>query len=73
MKVEQGKPDFKSVTITLETQDEVNQLFGLLNYGPVSRSLPITNELFRQLQPFKTNYDKHFNKVRKVLEKLGDQ
>lgn len=44
MKVNQAKPEFRPVTITLETQDEVNALYALFNSTVISHVL--LNEFF---------------------------
>ncbi len=64
MKVEQGKSDFKSVTITLETQDEVNQLYALVNYNPIAVCSPIALELYQSLKSVHDiGYNKYFSKI----------
>ncbi len=59
MKASQEKPlvPFMPVTLTLETQEEVNAIFAVLNYSAIGRAMGMAT-LFLQLAPFKTDaYD----------------
>ena len=68
MKVEQDKADFREVIITLESQDEVDQLFALVNFTPVTECLPVTGKLFTELKELRTDgYRKHFNVVEETI------
>lgn len=55
MKVEQIQPKvFQPVTLTLETQDEVNGLFALLNHVKVAECVNMHNGFSEQLEPYIT-------------------
>ena len=60
MKVEQGEKIFVPVVITLETQEEVDEIFDALQYARVTRSsnLLINNSLkglYIKLTKYRTN------------------
>ena len=62
MKVEQVEPkaQFKPVVITLETQEEVNELYMLFNYGPIVSFSSLYADLYNELKRYR---DDHFFSV----------
>lgn len=57
MKAERVEPkqEFVPVTVTLESQKEVDSLFVLANHPDISRVLPATNNWWPKLTPFASN------------------
>ena len=49
MKIEQKQPEFQPITITLETQEELDQLFAMAKYCTFSNDGDISYELFNEL------------------------
>jgi len=69
MKVERIKPEaeFVPVVVTLETQEEVDKLFALLDHCTVNRELDMEN-WWRPLEKYKSKgYEKYFNKFRGII------
>lgn len=50
MKVEKAEAKFTPVVITLESQEEVDQMFALANYNLFKGDLDITEKLFEFLE-----------------------
>ena len=50
MKVEKAEAKFTPVVITLESQEEVDQMFTLANYNRFKGDLDITEKLFEFLE-----------------------
>ena len=50
MKVEKAETKFTPVVITLENQEEVDQMFTLANYNSFKGSVDITEKLFEFLE-----------------------
>lgn len=71
MKVEQQEAEFKPVVITLETQEEVDQLYAVMRFVDFEIKHPnITNELFRLLEDIQVGdkYEfKQFDKDSNIL------
>lgn len=70
MKVKRTKEEqFVPVIITLETQDEVDQLFGVCNFAPLCDVIDIINKLNKSLDVFQDlkKSDKYFKKVAQIL------
>ena len=57
MKVEQVEPkvQFKPVVITLETQNEVDELFMLFNYSPITSYTSLYNSLYNELKRYRNS------------------
>ena len=57
MKVEQVEPKvrFKPVVITLETQNEVDELFMLFNYSPITSYTSLYNSLYNELERYRSS------------------
>jgi len=69
MKVERIKPEaeFVPVVVTLETQEEVDKLFALLDHCTVNRELG-TKDWWKLLEKYKSKgYEKYFNKFRGII------
>jgi len=69
MKVERIKPEveFVPVVVTLETQEEVDKLFALLDHTTVNRELDIKG-WWKLLDGYKSSdYKKHFNKLAGII------
>jgi len=64
MKAEAIKSEIKFkpvvLTITLEGQDEVDQLFSIFNYSPVSDWFKAANVIFEALLPLKSKGESGF-------------
>jgi len=67
-KVEQNeKRAFTPITITLESQDEVNELFAIYNFRPIYRALGGGIKLDEKLSEYK---DESYNKYHDLLDKF---
>lgn len=58
MKVEKSAPKFEPIIITLETQEEVDQMFALANFMSFEGCDNITFQLFEELEGY-ANLDKY--------------
>jgi len=54
MKVSAEKGEFRSVVVTLETQEEVDILYAMLNYKPLVQAIPEIDGLWQLLKPYKS-------------------
>jgi len=55
MKVEQEKEMFVPVVITLETQEELDEIFAVFNYAPINRCLNNLKGLYNKLLGYRTD------------------
>jgi len=63
MKLFKEKSPFAAVVITLESQDEVNQLYAACNHITVANALPVLSELWEELGEQKTDGFKAYHKT----------
>lgn len=71
MKVEQDKI-FAVITITIETQDELDQLAALCNLTPILESLPLVGDIQEGIETIPRDHSgAHFNKL--ISEWKGNQ
>jgi len=64
------KPTPDGLVIVLHTQDEIDQLFGLLNHYKVARcGVPVIESLYQLVKKYRTTQgsDKYFSKVAEAL------
>lgn len=54
MRVESSKEIFQPIKIVLESQEEVNKLFAIFNYTPISEAVDIPS-WWSELRPYKTD------------------
>lgn len=52
MKAEKYTPTFIPVTLTLESQGEVDAIFSLLNHPRITNAVNLTTSAYKVLQPF---------------------
>lgn len=64
MKIETKKQEFQPVVITLETQDEVDQMFALANFNKFNSLADITSKLI-QLDEAPSNVGRYWKPVGK--------
>jgi hypothetical protein len=50
MKIEVEKIKFKPITITLETEDELYQMYAASNYTEIGEALPLFFDIFKEFQ-----------------------
>lgn len=62
MKANQNKSGFQPVTLTMETQEEVNAMYAVLNFTPIQESVGLKNAQ-ECLTPYATNCDNIHNKL----------
>lgn len=55
MKAHREPPKFTPVTLVLETQEEVDAIYALLNDYRITKCLPFPHKAFALLEPFKSN------------------
>lgn len=68
MKVE-IEHDFKPVKLVLETQEEVDKVYSLLNHLDLAECLDIVG-IFEILQPYRSkDYTKYHEKLQELLRK----
>lgn len=60
MKIEQR--DFKPVVLILESQEEIDKVFSLVNYTPICKALKL-GELYELLFTFKTDGYQTYHKI----------
>lgn len=62
------KPPFRPVTLTLQSQHEVNAIFAVLNHATLCRALGLRNNAEEVLTPFMDNgyKDIHYNICNKI-------
>ncbi len=60
MKVEQNETGFKEVVVTLETQDEVDQLYALISCAQIWNNAEIARLIHTGLKPLHTDRYKEF-------------
>ena len=68
MKIEKQAAQFTPITITLETQEEVDQMFALANWCTFSDAVNITVMLFEQLE---SAHHKTYNKGTGLVFRLN--
>lgn len=56
MKVSTVKPEFQPVVVTLETQEEVDQMFQLANFNTFKGEFDITRSLYDSLENLVSYY-----------------
>jgi len=74
MKVEGKKEEFKPVVITLETQDEVDQMYAVANFDPLGSLFDEGGfgKLWEKLKEFKSQgYQKWFDKINSSIRTRG--
>jgi len=72
MKVKKISNNFSSVTITLESQEEVDKLACLFNFTPVCEADGLFRELYEKLMTHQINYMKYWHKIIDELDFLLD-
>jgi len=60
MKVEKVLNNFSPVTITLESQEEIDKLFCLFNFTPICESDGLFHELYEKLRPCEVAYKEYW-------------
>ena len=69
MKVNQIEPErpFKPICITLESQEDVDKVYAILDHSSIVRAFNIEN-WYKQLRPFRTGaYTKYHSKLMSML------
>lgn len=67
MKVERMK-EFMPVHITLETQDEVDALYAVVNFTPICNAIKVISDLHAEFS-CSDRYKKYHNKLSESLER----
>lgn len=70
MKVRQIEPQvqFKPVVITLETQEEIDAIFAVLNHGKILRVLPILGGWWSVLEQFTSSQrHRYWNRLNSII------
>ena len=70
MKIEVSQKLFKPITITLETQDELDQLYGIFNCAEINDMFPIAKSIHKFIVYKKLHSPvgyKWFNNLRQLL------
>ena len=73
MKVELVEKEFKPVKITLETQDEVDRLFAIINFIPIDEVLNLHEDnwalLWDELNQCKSSgYNKYHDRLSAIVD-----
>ena len=69
MKIEASENDFKPITITLETRDELLQFFSACNHRKISNALPLFSEFHSELIKMdQAGYEEYWNKLEESLK-----
>jgi hypothetical protein len=68
MKAQQQADQFKPVTLTLETQAEVDAIFAVLNNSSVRQALEFEQDTYKVLHPYSTA---NYNKFHQALNELA--
>jgi len=77
MKIARKAEEFRPVTITLETQEELSMMFAIFNSIPISRALDkasstgsMGGDVFKMIRSFTSTDRKEYPKFKSKLEKL---
>lgn len=69
MKIEKH-PEFTPVTITLESQEEVDALFGLCSYIPIIGIHPLYSQIYLEMENYSTKEShKYYLAVDKTIKR----
>ena len=74
MKVEQEAQQFNSVTITLETEEEVAKFFAILSFHPLNRALDTHDwyKTFSSRIEVVPVYKEWFNRIKRVMDRYKE-
>jgi len=63
MKVEKLSNNFSPITITLESQEEIDKLACLFNFTPVCEADRLFRELYKKFMIHQTDYMKYWHEI----------
>ena len=70
MKLHREEEKFTPITITIETEEELEQLYAVSNFTPLNESVPLLKEIHYKLRNYRINYENAFEKMSEAVREF---